>query len=260
MNKSSLCLGCIFTLILGFSFFIFNTEKATGQITSSSSSGGVTISNGFTGEWKAKVVRQNNSSSSSGDISTSSGAIVALRGGMSAPESSSGIIETEHGSSSGGSETESDHGSSSGDVGHGPNNPQGDSHGGDKGSKTISLKLCVVNNSLTGLIEQGGLINKGQIKSTTIISSNEVSVTIQDKNGKSSNVNLKLVGDRQLLITFDSGVKAEGRKQNLFKACFAGVRPQGSSSGGVNPKSPHPENSPHPSTSSSGSIDDNHNG
>ena len=74
-----------------------------------------------------------------------------------------------------------------------------------KSSRIITLKLCVKNGKLEGIVHQGGVIDKGSIISQNIISQNEVIVTIQDKGGKTETLDLKLQSNKFLSGSFASG-------------------------------------------------------
>lgn len=154
------------------------------QFLTSSSSGGTsgTLSNNFTGIWKARVPKERPStSSSSGDISSSS-------------SSSSGSIEV----------TRKAHL----DI-------------GNKGASIISFKLCVKDGRLEGIVHQGGTILTGVIKEQNVISENEVEFTAEGRNDRTAMIYLKLTGDRQFVGRFVDGHEFIGRKLNENRGCLA---------------------------------------
>jgi len=86
--------------------------------------------------------------------------------------------------------------------------------GRSKGVGLVELTLCVQNNKLTGFF-----ISKGIITSQAPVSVNEVQVTAQYKKGNTLQADLKLLGTRQLQITYSSAPSFTTRKLNPFKLC-----------------------------------------
>lgn len=268
MKITNFILGIAF--ILSFFLLGINSNKVTGQITSSSSSGTIPIvlSSDFTGNWKAKIERIKPSSSSSGLI----GICPAIDCAPPPEGCTYSDPEIEDGcavncgklscSSSSGSTMSISleplvkfHGSEH----HGESNE-------NKGSKTISLKLCVDNGQLKGAIHQGGVLDKASIIGQELISENSVSVDLQDRKGVITKATLEISGNN-LKITFENGDIANGRRLNRL-GCVT-PRPTSSSSGGKEPKGgsgmsgmgsrPNDDTpSSSPSPSSSPESEDNH--
>lgn len=270
MKITNFILGIAF--ILSFLLFGINSNKVTGQVTSSSSSGsvGVVLSPEFTGNWKSKVRRA--SSSSSGTIG-----ICPAIDCVPPPEGCTYVNpEVEDGCAKNCGELSCSSSSSSSGMTitlEAFTKNHGSEHHGDpkenKGSKTISLKLCVDNGQLKGTIHQGGVLDKASIISQEIISENSVSVDLQDRKGVTTKATLEIAGNN-LTITFENGNIADGRRLNRL-GCV-GPRPNSSSSSGGNgpkgnsgmsgmgsrPDDENPTSSPSPSPSSSPESEDNH--
>ena len=197
MRNLNLFLGVLLVASGVLSLPYLTNTNANAQINSSSSSGSIsTSSSGST------------STSSSGATSTSlsdnfTGIWKAFVNKPASTSSSSGFI-----SSSGSIHTR--HGES-----------------GGRGSSNVTLKLCVNNGQISGVIQRGGILNNGNITSQTLISPNEVTVGVTDKDDKTDTINLKLVADKQLLITFGNSETANGRKLNPL-----GCTPIGNGHGG----------------------------
>ncbi len=91
-----------------------------------------------------------------------------------------------------------------------------------RGSKIITFKLCVNDGTLTGNVDQGGALSMGIITLQTIVSPDEVIVSVEDVKGNKSTINLKLTSERELTGTFiDGGQTFTARKLNSFRACNA---------------------------------------
>lgn len=174
----------------------------------------------------SKVSGQNQvtSSSSSGGVATttsSSGAVTTSSSGSGTPttivlsNNFTGIWKARLTKGSTNSSTSSS-GSSEGPV----------------GSRIVTLKLCVKDGKLEGTVQQGGVIEEGNITSQNVISASEVSVTVKDKKNKSITLTLKLLSERQMTVTFADGRTADARKLNSFRACLAPGQPPGGHNNG----------------------------
>ncbi|KAF0209257.1 MAG: hypothetical protein FD167_5451, partial [bacterium] len=138
------------------------------QFLTSSSSGGTsgTLSNNFTGIWKAKVPKiKPQPGSSSGTVSSTSS---SSSGEVVSTSSSSGDISS---SSSGEISTSSSGGIEATRKAH--------LDIGNKGASVISFKLCVKDGKLEGIVHQGGTFLTGVIKEQNIISENEIEFTAE---------------------------------------------------------------------------------
>lgn len=187
-----------------------------------SSSGGtqIALNENFTGVWKAKFPKPTEpiggGSSSSGG--SSSGCIICIQ---VVPECSSNEVLVPQ------SCTECAH-CASASTSSGAVSTRIAAHiSGPSVSRVLILKLCVREGKLEGVINQGGVIEKGKIISQTVLSENEVGVEVQDVKGVTSKFVLKLLGDRQLLVIFEDKDEIEARKLNPFKSCLAPRGPGG---------------------------------
>ncbi len=99
---------------------------------------------------------------------------------------------------------------------------------GFKGSRILTLNLCVKDGLLDGTITQNGVVENSQIIFQDLISANEVSILIE----QGSKIILKLTGSRALSGTFSDGHTFEARKTSSLKRCSR------STSGGTSPCSP----------------------
>ena len=198
------------------------TSSSSGEVSlssSSSSSGVIAVNEGFTGIWKAKVSRcmpiQGSSSSSS------SGCVICTQ---VVPECSSGqtVISQTCTECAHCGNVIATNSSSSGQVITSSSSSGGTKLCVDRGSRVITLKLCVRNGKLEGVLHQGNVFDKAVIDSQTVVSKDEVVVNLKDKKGKTATATLKLLGERQLRGTFaTSDLTFEARKLNSFRACFA---------------------------------------
>ena len=89
-----------------------------------------------------------------------------------------------------------------------------------KNSKTITLKLCIKDQKLEGIVNIPGDIENGIIISQNIISNNEISITIRNKNDLTRELNLKLTDKRHLQVSIDGGQTFETRKLSLLRSCL----------------------------------------
>ncbi len=87
------------------------------------------------------------------------------------------------------------------------------------GLKAITLKLCVKNNNLEGMVNIVGDIENGIIDSQNIISNNEVSITIKNENALTKELNLKLTDKKHLLISTDNDQTFSAKKLSPLKNC-----------------------------------------
>jgi len=187
-----------------------------------SSSGGsqIALNENFTGVWKAKFPKPTEpiggGSSSSGG--SSSGCIICIQ---VVPECGSSEVLVPQ------SCTECAHCASASTSGGAVSTRIAAHISGPSVSRVLTLKLCVREGKLEGVINQGGAIEKGKIISQAVISENEVGVEVQDIKGVVSKLVLKLLGDRQLLVVFEDKDEIEARKLNPFKSCLAPRGPGG---------------------------------
>ena len=114
--------------------------------------------------------------------------------------------------------------------------------------KKIILKLCVKDQELEGIINIPMEIEDGNIISQTIISNNEISIQIKDKNDLSRELNLKLVNKRHLKIVMDDET-FETKRVGFLRKC-----PFSSSSSGSLSSSSSSSSGDIVSSSSSGGI------
>ncbi len=91
---------------------------------------------------------------------------------------------------------------------------------GFKGSRILTLNLCIKNGLLSGSVNQTGVTENAQIISQEIISKKEVRITATDFNGITSTITLKLVGGRTLLGTFSDGHTFKARKIANTRKCL----------------------------------------
>jgi len=85
-------------------------------------------------------------------------------------------------------------------------------------SKTITLKLCVKDQKLDGIINIPNEIKEGKIISQNIISNNEIKVTVNDKNNSSKEFTLELKDKRHLFVSTASDT-FETRKISFLRNC-----------------------------------------
>ena len=222
MKNINIKIILLFVVLIGCFLVLNSSSNVIGQTqdsTSSSSSGVIAVNEDFTGVWKAKVSRcrhiQNSSSSSS------SGCIICTQ---VVPECSSGqtvISQTCTECAHCGDVTTSSS-SSSGQVVTSSSSSGGAELCVDMGSRIITLKLCVRNGKLEGVLHQGGVFDKAVIDSQAIVAGDEVVVNLKDKKDKTATVTLKLLSTRQLRGIFATGdLTFTARKLNSFRACFA---------------------------------------
>lgn len=83
----------------------------------------------------------------------------------------------------------------------------------------VTLKLCVKDGILQGTVHQPRVIENASIISQNTISENEVELTLEDKNGTTINLKLKLNNERELTGTLEGGLTFEARKLNSNKSC-----------------------------------------
>ncbi len=83
---------------------------------------------------------------------------------------------------------------------------------GFKGSRILTLNLCVKNGLLSGTVTQTGVAENAQITLQEIISKKEIKIIVNDFNGIASDITLKLIGDRTLLGTFSDGHTFKARR------------------------------------------------
>lgn len=235
MKKTDVYLTILLVLIVTFSFIGLQNDKVIGQTTSSSSSGssGTTTTSSSSGTVTA-------SSSSSGTTTSTSSGVVSTSsssGGITSSSSSSG--GTVSSSSSGAPTAISLNNSFTGiwkaRLIKGSTNPSTSSSGSSEepvGSRIVTLKLCIKDGKLEGTVQQGGVIEEGNITSQNVVSANEVSVTVKDKKNKSITLTLKLLSDRQMTVTFADGRTADARKLNSFRGCLAPGQPPGGHNNG----------------------------
>ncbi len=81
-----------------------------------------------------------------------------------------------------------------------------------KASRTITLKLCLVDGKIQGIVQHSGILNKGTIISQTVFAPSNVVLNIQDNKGKLSTLTLKLLEDKKLHGTFSYGIGFDARK------------------------------------------------
>ncbi len=179
----------LFLLII--SFASVKDVKVLAQAGSSSSSSGGSTTGSSSSSSSGSTATT--SSSSSGSVSTSSSSSSSSSGGIVSTSSSSGAAAIVL-------------------------NPDftGKWLGRSKGVGLVELTLCVQNNKLTGSFISKG---KGVITSQTPVSANEVQVTAQYKKGNTLQADLKLLGTRQLQITYSNAPSFTARKLNPFKLC-----------------------------------------
>jgi len=88
-------------------------------------------------------------------------------------------------------------------------------------SKTITLKLCIKNQKLDGIVDISGEIENGKIISQNIISNNEVSVTVKGGNDLIKELNLKLIDKKHLQVSINNGQAFEIKKLNSSRSCLS---------------------------------------
>lgn len=166
-------------------------EFTSGECLSSSSSGGLnTINKNFSGDWKGKVFL------CSSDISSESAndscivcpqiEILCIKGTVRIPQSCSECAHCQR----------------------------------CKDSRNFLLKTCIQNNSLNGTVSIQGLINNGEIISTTIQSPEQLTITAQDDQTRAVTILLNLDKNRKLTGSIDSTNSIlEARKIKSSKNC-----------------------------------------
>ena len=100
------------------------------------------------------------------------------------------------------------------------------------GSRIITLRLCVKEGKLEGVIHRGGGFINGRIVSQEVISPEEVIVTVESAEGETEVLTLRLTGDREMVITFANGKELVARKLNPLRSCLSGVEPTAPGGGG----------------------------
>ena len=159
--------------------------------TSSSGGGVLSLSNDFSGIWRGKVNCKNlpkQSSSSPGDIECIVCAQIVITcpiGFVVAPQTCTEC-----------------------------------SHCIKCSQKPVLLRLCVRNGKIEGTVHLPGTVENGVVISQTILSEDEVRVTIEDRKGKSFELTLILTGKRSLIGSFNNGQSFEARKISQPKNCI----------------------------------------
>lgn len=176
-----------------------------------SSSSGVTtsLSNNFSGVWKARIAKPFVSSSSGECIACIQIVVECTSGQILIPQT---CTECAHCTDTTSISSTSSSGTVTNILAHLDNDT--------RGSGIITFKLCVRDGELEGVVHQGGVFINGKIISQKVISENEVEFTATDKNGRTATIRLKLTGERQFIGTFADGHTFEGRKVSLFKSCL----------------------------------------
>lgn len=89
-----------------------------------------------------------------------------------------------------------------------------------KDSRSLLLKTCVQNNSISGTVSIQGIIDNGEIISTSIQSSEQLTITAQDKETRAVTLSLSLDKNRKLTGSIDSTNSIlEARKIKSSKNC-----------------------------------------
>lgn len=86
--------------------------------------------------------------------------------------------------------------------------------------KVIQLRLCVKNQKLEGIINVPEEVENGKIISQNIISNNEASVTVKDKDDLIKELNLKLIDKKHLQVLISSNQTFEARKLSSLRGCL----------------------------------------
>lgn len=89
-----------------------------------------------------------------------------------------------------------------------------------KNAKNLLLKTCVQGSSITGSVTIQGIINEGEIISTSIQSPEQITITAQDDQTRAVTLSLSLDKNRKLTGSIDSSNSLiEARKIKGFKNC-----------------------------------------
>ena len=175
---------------------------------SSSSSGEIMLSKNFTGTWKGRVERiKSSSSSSSGECIICTQVVPECSADQTLiPQSCNECAHCISPSFS----------NSSGSM----SNRILEHIDSEKfGSSIITFKLCVKDGKLEGIVQEGGVFINGKIISQNVISENEVEITAESKDGKTTKIKLKFISGREFLGTFEDGHEFTAKKLNSRASC-----------------------------------------
>lgn len=88
-------------------------------------------------------------------------------------------------------------------------------------SRAITLRICVKDGIIKGIVVHPGFFTRALITSQTTISENKVEVGFKDRKGRQGTLTLTLVNEGQLNGLFSNNVEFESIRVSPFRLCEA---------------------------------------